>query len=115
MTSEALELPVPLPPEVGGTRDTFLDLSTFIAFFTTAISVILLTFRYINYLMTEAALEAYRYEEDYASPSIRWYPGGGRSWSRDAGRAGLYAFARGVRRSGKFRRQEGSLSKNGRP
>jgi hypothetical protein len=68
MTSEALELPVPLPPEVGGTRDTFLDLLTFAA----AISVVLLTFRYINYLMPDPALETLRYEQEYASSGIRW-------------------------------------------
>lgn len=72
MTSEALELPVPLPPDVGGARDAFLYLLTFTAFFTTAISVILLTFRYINYLMPDPALAAYRYEQEYASSSIRW-------------------------------------------
>jgi hypothetical protein len=72
MTSEALELPVPLPPDVGSARDAFLYLLTFAAFFTTAISVILLTFRYINFLMPDPALEAYRYEQEYAASSIRW-------------------------------------------
>lgn len=72
MTSETLELSVPLPPDVGGARDAFLYLLTFAAFFTTAISSVILIFHYINYLLPDPALEAYSRDYRYAASGIRW-------------------------------------------
>lgn len=72
MSTEALELPVPLPPDVGGARDAFLYLLTFAAFFTTVISLVILAFQYINYFLPDPALETGAYDQAYVVSGIRW-------------------------------------------
>jgi hypothetical protein len=70
MTKEALEMPVPMPPDAGGARDAFLHLLMFVSLFTTAISSIALMFQYINRWFPDAAFEDPYYLDD--NSGIRW-------------------------------------------
>lgn len=70
LASEALDLPVPLPPETGSARDAFFHLLAFTTLYSTVISLIILLFQYIDVLFPDLALQPYAYDA-YAS-SIRW-------------------------------------------
>src|SRR5687768_13322943 len=61
MIEESLEMPIPPPPDTGGARDAFFHLLTFAAYYTTAISVGVLFFQYIEKYFPDPALESYRY------------------------------------------------------
>ncbi len=71
MTAESLQMSVPPPPDVGGARDAFFHLLTFVAFYTAAISLVLLFFQFINRLLPDPALETYWTLEGQVSV-IRW-------------------------------------------
>lgn len=70
MSKEALEMPVPVPPDAGGARDAFFHLLMFVSLFTTAISSVTLLFQYINRWLPDAAFEDY-YSYDDGS-GVRW-------------------------------------------
>lgn len=71
LTEQALEMPVPMPPDTGGAREAFFHLLTFASFYTTAISLIVLFFSYINRLFPDPALGDV-YSSDYDLSGIRW-------------------------------------------
>lgn len=70
LASEALDMPVPLPPETGSARDAFFHLLAFTTLYSTVISLIVLLFQYIDILFPDIALQPYAY--DAYSSSIRW-------------------------------------------
>jgi len=70
VTEESLDMAVPVPSDGGGARDAFFHLLTFVAFFTTTISLIILFFDYINRLFPDAALQTYYTYDDVSG--IRW-------------------------------------------
>lgn len=71
MSEESLDMPVPVPQEVGSARDAFLHLLTFTALYATVISTLILLFQYINRLLPDAALgESAVYDADVSF--IRW-------------------------------------------
>ncbi len=72
MTEESLEMPVPLPPDAGGARDAFFHLLTFVALYTTFISLCILFFNYINILFPDAATQTYPGDTTGMLSSIRW-------------------------------------------
>jgi hypothetical protein len=72
MTEESLEMPVPMPPDTGGARDAFFHLLTFVALYTSVISLIILFFDYIGILFPDAALQTYPGMDDGTLSSIRW-------------------------------------------
>lgn len=72
MVEESLEMQPPLPPDTSSARDAFFHLLTFAAFYTTAISLTVLFFQYINRLLPDAALESYGYYYNDNSSGIRW-------------------------------------------
>lgn len=57
LSAQALELPIPTPPETGGARDAFLHLLTFAAFYTAVVSLILLFFTYIDIALPDPAVD----------------------------------------------------------
>ena len=71
LTSESLSMPVPVPPDVGGAREAFFHLLSFVALYTTTISLIVLFFQYINRLLPDAAFENV-YAYDSSMSLIRW-------------------------------------------
>lgn len=72
MAEESLEMQPPLPPDTSSARDAFFHLLTFAAFYTTAISLVVLFFQYINRLFPDAALESYNYYYANDFSGIRW-------------------------------------------
>ncbi len=71
LVSEALSMPVPVPPDAGSARDAFFHLLTFTSLYATVISMIILAFDYIGRLLPDPALrDAYMYAADYST--IRW-------------------------------------------
>lgn len=70
LASEALDMPVPLPPDTGSARDAFFHLLAFTTLYSTVISLIVLLFQYIDILFPDIALQPYAY--DAYSSSIRW-------------------------------------------
>lgn len=72
LTEQALEMPVPMPPDTGGAREAFFHLLTFASFFTTVISLIVLFFSYINRLFPDPALRDVYYPSSYDMSGIRW-------------------------------------------
>lgn len=71
MTKEALDMPVPMPPDAGGARDAFFHLLMFVSFFTTAISSVTLLFSYINRWFPDAAFSE-TYYGTIDNSGIRW-------------------------------------------
>ncbi|MGH9379425.1 MAG: DUF5671 domain-containing protein [Thermoanaerobaculia bacterium] len=57
LSAQALELPIPAPPDTGGARDAFLHLLTFAAFYTAAVSLIVLFFTYIGLALPDPAVD----------------------------------------------------------
>src|SRR5437588_10000954 len=55
LTEATLDMPVPMPPDTGGAREAFFHLLTFVALFTTLISLMLLIFEYIERLTPDPA------------------------------------------------------------
>ena len=73
LTDQALDMPVPVPSDGGGAREAFFHLLTFASFYTTAISLLVLFFRYINRLFPDPALgNDYYYENSWDLSAIRW-------------------------------------------
>lgn len=70
LTEESLDMSVPMPPDTGGAREAFFHLLTFAAFYTTAISTIVLFFQYINMLFPDPALGDYVSAANFSG--IRW-------------------------------------------
>ncbi len=70
LASEALDMPVPLPPDTGSARDAFFHLLAFTTLYSTVISLIVLLFQYIDILFPDIALQPYAY--DAYSSTIRW-------------------------------------------
>lgn len=56
LSAQALELPIPPPPDAGGAREAFLHLLVFAAFYTAAIALVLLSFTYIEMALPDPAL-----------------------------------------------------------
>lgn len=57
LSAQALDLPIPAPPDTGGARDAFLHLLAFAAFYTAAVSLILLFFTYIDLVVPDPAFD----------------------------------------------------------
>lgn len=70
LASEALDFPVPLPPETGSARDAFFHLLGFTTLYSTLISLMVLLFQYIDLLFPDLAISPYAYNS-YSS-SVRW-------------------------------------------
>lgn len=71
MSEESLDMPVPVPQDVGSARDAFLHLLTFTALYSSVISTLALLFTYINHLLPDPALgESALYDTDVSY--IRW-------------------------------------------
>ncbi len=58
LSAQALELPIPAPPDTGGAREAFLHLLAFAAFYTAAIAAIVLSFTYIELALPDPAEQA---------------------------------------------------------
>ena len=71
LTEQTLEMAVPLPPDSGGAREAFFHLLTFVGFYTTAVSLIILFFSYINRLFPDPAMGEY-YSSNADLSGIRW-------------------------------------------
>jgi hypothetical protein len=71
MTQESLDMAIPVPPDMGGARDAFLYLLTFVSLYTTVVSSIILLFDYINRLFPDAAFREY-YADPGSLATIRW-------------------------------------------
>jgi hypothetical protein len=72
LVAESLDVPVPLPQDVGGAREAFLHLFSFACLFTTLVSLTVLLFQYLNRLFPDAA-----FMDNYVDPvadltGIRW-------------------------------------------
>lgn len=68
LASETLTMPVPLPPDVGSARDAFFHLLSFTALTSTVVSLIFLTFDFLNRLLPDPAFP--NYYDDVSS--VRW-------------------------------------------
>lgn len=72
LAAQALEMPVPAPPDTGGARDAFLHLMTFAALYAGAIAGVNLLFDYVNRLLPDPA---FREQARFAAASLtgmRW-------------------------------------------
>jgi len=69
-SKEALEKPIPAPPDVGGAREAFFHLISFAALYTMVISLSVLFFEYLNNLFDDPALEIWQSTID--SQQVRW-------------------------------------------
>jgi hypothetical protein len=73
LTAQALDIPVPTPPDVGGAREAFLHLVAFAALYTAAIAAIMLLFDYINVLLPDPAMTQYAgMQAEAVRAAIRW-------------------------------------------
>lgn len=72
LTEQALDMPVPLPPDTGGAREAFFHLLTFGSLYATLTSAILLFFDYISMLFPDVAMEGVFRSEDWRLQPIRW-------------------------------------------
>jgi hypothetical protein len=70
LASETLSMPVPVPSDAGSARDAFLHLLSFATLYTTVISMIVLSFQYIQKLFPDASEMNYYY--DGSSSVVRW-------------------------------------------
>jgi len=71
MSDESLDLAVPVPPDVGGARDAFLHLLSFVTFHTAAISVVLLLFSLVDRALPDVALDQGGQTRQWNS-TLRW-------------------------------------------
>lgn len=72
MTEETLDMAVPMPPDAGGARDAFFHLLSFVALYTTVISVIVLFFNYINIWFPDITADYYVSDTSWTHSTIRW-------------------------------------------
>jgi hypothetical protein len=73
LTAQALDLPVPTPPDVGGAREAFLHLVAFASLHTAGIAALSLTFDCIDLLVPDPAVTAFASDRrDMVRTSIRW-------------------------------------------
>jgi hypothetical protein len=73
LTAQALDIPVPTPPDVGGAREAFLHLVAFAALYTAAAAGVMLLFDYINVLMPDPATTQYgSIQAEWVRTAIRW-------------------------------------------
>jgi hypothetical protein len=73
LSAQALDLPVPTPPDVGGAREAFLHLVAFASLYAAVIAALSLTFSYINLLIPDPAVTAFASDRrDLVRASIRW-------------------------------------------
>ena len=73
LTAQALDMPVPTPPDVGGAREAFLHLLVFAALYATVIAGVSLVFDFINLWLPDAAMTRYvAPQTDALRVSIRW-------------------------------------------
>src|SRR4051812_22121831 len=59
LASESLDIPVPLPPDVGSARDAFFHLLSFTALASIVVSLVFLYFDYIDRLFPDPAFPMY--------------------------------------------------------
>lgn len=71
MSSESLDLAVPVPPDLGGARDAFLHLLSFVAFHTAAVSFVLLLFSLVDRVLPDLAMDRGGTERQWNS-LLRW-------------------------------------------
>ncbi len=73
MTAQALDVPIPSPPDVGGAREAFLHLLTFAALYVTVIAGVSLLFDYLNLWLPDPALTRYAaVRAETVRTAIRW-------------------------------------------
>lgn len=72
LTEQALDMPVPLPPDTGGAREAFFHLLTFGALYATLTSFIMLLFDYISMLFPDVAVEGAYLSESWRLTAMRW-------------------------------------------
>lgn len=70
LASEALDVPIPLPPDAGSAKEAFFHLLQFTTLYAMVVSLIVLCFQYIDLLLPDVALSPLSYAS-FAS-SIRW-------------------------------------------
>lgn len=66
LSSESLDIEIPLPPDVGGAREAFLHLLSFAALYTLVISMITLFFQYINRAFPDSAERIWSETADFS-------------------------------------------------
>jgi hypothetical protein len=73
LTAQALDLPVPTPPDVGGAREAFLHLVAFAALYTAVIAGVMLLFDYVNVLLPDPAItQNASVRAEWVRTAIRW-------------------------------------------
>ena len=72
LAAHSLDIPVPSPPDGGGARDAFLQLSAFAALYASAIATVSLLFDYVNRMRPDPALGEGARSEAWALQSVRW-------------------------------------------
>ncbi len=73
LSAQALDLPVPTPPDVGGAREAFLHLVAFASLYAAVIAALSLAFDGINLLVPDPAVTAFASDRrDMVRASIRW-------------------------------------------
>jgi len=73
LTAQALDIPVPTPPDVGGAREAFLHLVAFAALYTAVIAGVMLLFDFINVLLPDPAMTQYgSVQAKWVGTAIRW-------------------------------------------
>lgn len=66
LSAEGLDMPVPTPPDVGGAKEAFHHLLSFVALYTFVISLVVLFFHYINRWFPDAAERVYSQTQDFS-------------------------------------------------
>ena len=59
LTAQALDVPIPAPPDVGGARETFMHLVAFAALYAFVTYALVLVFSYIDLVLPDVATTAY--------------------------------------------------------
>ena len=72
LTEQALDMPVPLPPDTGGAREAFFHLLTFGSLYATLTSFIMLLFDYISMFFPDVAVEGVYLSESWRLTAMRW-------------------------------------------
>ena len=73
MTAQALDIPVPTPPDVGGAREAFLHLVAFAALYTSVVAGVMLLFDYVNVLLPDPAMSQFgSLQAEFVRTAIRW-------------------------------------------
>jgi hypothetical protein len=73
LTAQALDVPIPTPPDVGGAREAFLHLVAFASLYTAVIAAVMLLFDYINVLLPDPAMTSYAsMQAEFVRSAIRW-------------------------------------------